>query len=59
MSVNTHGIQGVKDWHLVLVILTVAGFGVILVTLHVAVPKFRPVPQLVLNPEYGIETTVS
>ena len=48
-----------KDWHLVIAILTIAGFGVILVTLHATIPQFRPVPRLVPDPEYGIEMTVS
>ena len=51
--------HAVKDWQLILVTLVVTGSGVVLVSLQVAVPQFRPDLELIPDEEAGIELNVS
>ncbi|XP_064390848.1 gamma-aminobutyric acid type B receptor subunit 2-like [Halichondria panicea] len=46
----------VTDWKLSLVVLFVAGFGILLTILQVSVPELRPTPDLRINDERGNNT---
>ncbi len=53
---NFTSLQTVTDWKLSLVVLFVAGFGILLTILQVSVPELRPTPDLRINDERGNNT---
>ncbi len=58
LCVKIVALQTVRDWHLIIVTLLIAGFGTLLVTLQVAIPQLQPTPQLILDNEHGTERDV-
>ena len=52
-------LQGVKDWHMVMVVALITGIGVLLLTIEASFPPLRPNLALLRSGEHGSGQDVS